>query len=289
MPSNLSSKPSAQLDLRHFQQQLISLFTNGKERQQFLQSTGTEYATYQDIQSLPKTSVSIYADLLKTTTDAVLSSIFPAVRTYFSEQQWADVLEHYLPAFPVPHYRLNSIAQNFSLYLEQLSPEKPWLSELADYEYQELAVEENQVEPSNTDSFRPLLSQTEIINLGPVINQTLCHRRYKFDVVDAVQSILVEGARAITPSKQFSIVVFFRDPESHRCRQLKLGTHAEAVLLAAMEGKLTYAQILSKCLATASKHQKQQLEDRLSELLAIINDFHEANLFTGNQDLTLAN
>lgn len=284
-PSNRSSRPEFQPDLKSFQQQLVRLFTNEKERQQFLQSTATEYATFQNIQSLPKAPVVIYADLLKSTADGVMSSIFPAIRSCFSEDQWIDLLEHYLPAYPASHYRLNFIARDFSRYLEQLSPEKPWLAEIADYEYQELAVEENEIEPSITCSFTPLLSQTEIVNLRPLLNKTLCHRRYNFDVVEAVSSILNDSQPLMTPLPQSTIVVFFRDPETHRCRQLKLGTLAESVLLAATEEQNTYIHILHKCLAVESN---AKIEDRLSELLAVVNDFHEANLFTGNQQLSLA-
>jgi hypothetical protein len=279
VPSNLPSKPSVQPDLRIFQQQLVRLFTSEPERKQFLQSAGTEYATFQNIQSLPKAPVVIYADLLRTTADGVMSSIFPAVRTHFDEDQWTDLLEDYLQAYPASHYRLNFIAQNFSQYLGQLAIEKPWLAEIADYEYQELVVEESEIEPSATGSFTQLLSQTEIMTLCPLLNQTLCHRRYKFDVVDVVGSILNDKQMPATPVEQSTIVVFFRDPETHRCRQLKLGSVAESVLLATMEDKHTYAEILGKCLAIESN---AKIEDRLAELLGIVNDFHEANLFTGN-------
>jgi hypothetical protein len=271
------------VDLKSFQQQLVRLFTNDRERAQFLQSTSTECATFQNILTLPKAPVVIYADLLKTTADGVMSSIFPAIRTYFSEDEWTGLLEHYLTAYSMSHYRLNAIAQNFSQYLGQISPDKPWLAEIADYEYQELAVEEIETEPafadSNANSFTPLLSQIEIMTLCPLINQTLCHRRYNFDVVEAVNSILVDEQLSVTPLEQSTIVAFFRDPETNRCRQLKLGKLAEAVLLAATQEKNTYAEILRKCLTVESN---AKIEDRLSELLAIVNDFHEANLFTGN-------
>ncbi|MDR3612138.1 MAG: putative DNA-binding domain-containing protein [Candidatus Obscuribacterales bacterium] len=278
VPSNLPSKPNVQPDLKIFQQQLVKLFTSEREREHFLQSTSTEYATFQSIQLLPKAPVVIYADLLKTAADGVMSSIFPAVRTYFEEDQWTHLIEDYLQAYPPSHYRLNFIAQNFSQYLGQLTVEEPWLAEIADYEYQELAVEES-IEPSANGSFTPLLSQTDIMTLCPLLNQTLCHRRYPFDVVEAVDAILNDTLLPVPPIKKPTIVVFFRDPETHRCRQLKLGRVAESVLLATLEDKHTYAEILGKCLAIESN---AKIEDRLAELLGIVNDFHEADLFTGN-------
>jgi hypothetical protein len=282
-PLNLSPKHDVQPDLRNFQQQLVRLFTNEQERAQFLQSTNTACATFQNIQELPKAPVIVYADLLKTTADGVMSSIFPAIRTYFDQSEWTDLLQNYSTIFLASHYRLNAIAQNFSQYLRQTLPEKAWLAEIADYEYQELAVEEIETEPlaedSTASSFTPLLSQTELMTLCPLLNETICHRRYSFDVVDAVNSILEDGQIAVVPLRQSTIVVFFRDPDTHRCRQLKLGPLAASVLLAATQEQSTYVETLHKCVAVESN---AKIENRLAELLAIVNDFHEANLFTGN-------
>lgn len=271
-------------ELKTLQTQLIQLFTDRKERENFLQSTGTEYATYRNINQLPKTPVTIYAELLKSTADGVMSSIFPALRTFFSDDEWLELLEIYLAQNFGTNYRLNGIAENFAEYLSKTFRNQPWLAEIADYEYQELAVEEAESANhlvSDTATYTPLQSQTDIVTMLPVLNETLIHRVYKYDVAAAVSTILTNGSEHPLLPEEATVIAMFRDPDSNRCRQLVLGKQAESVLLSIIKGQneKTYAQILSDCLAPSSS---SNVEEQLAELLSIINDFHEANLLIGN-------
>ncbi len=265
------------------QKALVELWINGDCRRQFLQSTTDDYADYGDLSNLSKSGVTLYARLLRENTENLLDSIFPVCRQLVSEQLWSEIIEGYLRQCPPESFHLNAAAQNFPGFLQaydngRLSTSFPFFSELADFEWIELAIEEEPIRVPIGDC-TPLTSQLAITSLTPTVNPVHALRSYNFSVPNLAEAIISGRSDDLVEFESKISLVFFRDPHTHLCRTLELGGAAERMLCAAKDNQKTYAELVQVAVAAS---QPAELEESVNSALIVLEKFHEAGLFVGN-------
>ncbi len=81
----------------------------------------------------------IYRNNIRSNWIDTLSHDFPLTRLQFSDEAWADVETQYFARNPPRHWELNAAVASFPSFLRSLKI-KPYVKELADYEWNDLQI-----------------------------------------------------------------------------------------------------------------------------------------------------
>lgn len=279
--------------LADIEKTVVTLIMDRRSRERFLSGrpagkrsrpTAIDAVDPQLVESLDRRGVRLYASLLRIGHHDVVDSIYPGCARLIG-QKWDDVVDDFIAKFPPEHYNFNRTAERFSIYLERHGErflrKYPYLAELADYEWMELAVMERDV----TIELFPcedLSTPHHFDRYAPVVNPTLVVRRYSYPL-PAIVDHLRDGCclpAKVAPSP--TAVALYRDPHTHMCRFLELGNLAAAIVCRAAEQPVSYGDLAGAAIAGSPERNPQ---DTALEFIDLIDSLQEARLFVGSRPI----
>lgn len=224
----------------------------------------------------------LYARLIGYGHSDVLTSIYPYCAQILGNN-WEKLVKRYVQVFPPDHFHLNSSARRFpqfiSEYCTDLLDKRPYLAELADYEWLEMELLEVDTTIGVTER-TPLSDPQTFISLGPILNPTLAVRTYKYPIQKIVD-LLDEGKGTRKKfSPESSHVAMYRDPFSHKVRIVELDDNARILLAEAATS--SYGDLAKHAVALNPDRNPQST---VTDVIELIEQFHEINLFVGEKTI----
>lgn len=229
---------------------------------------------------IDRRGVELYGRLLRYGWHDVMSSIYPLCEKLLGDE-WQGIVDNYLKTCPPSHFNLNRLGQKFSCYLilheDKLMERLPFVAQLANYEWLELEVLEHPAVVARAPS-EALSSIEQFESFGPIVNPTLCTRRYDYAVPEIAG--LIECGICVGPASKAreTFVIGFRADQSNNCRILEMSELAMAVLEAALEQEYTY-----KSLAMIAIDSSEGLapQDAALEFISLIEKLQNINVLVG--------
>ncbi len=137
----------------------------------------------------------VYRNNTRTNWIDTIDHDFPLTRKQFSGSEWEDLRKRYFIAHPPQHWELNTSMTPFPTWLKK-QPVKPYVKELADYEWQDLKV---------------FIDRSVIRKGSGVSNPTAVVRAYQHQIFLWVEA----GAPPAKPPQQKpEVLVFYRDSKN---------------------------------------------------------------------------
>ena len=137
----------------------------------------------------------VYRNNTRSNWTDTLDHDFPLTRAQFSDSEWEDLRKSYFIKHPPTHWELNNAMTPFPVWLKSRHV-KPYVKELADYEWQDLKV---------------FIDRAGVKKGSGVTNPTVVIRAYKFQIFFWVQS----GAPVSKPPQQKpEVLIFYRDSKN---------------------------------------------------------------------------
>jgi len=237
---------SAVSKLDKIEKSFYRLVTDRDERAQYLASPEPG----EDLAINPE-AVKIYSSLIEIGRFDLMSSIYPITKELLGKQ-FRSLVCDYFETIPSDHFNLNQSARQFSQYLstcQKLISRYPFLSELADYEWIELAVLEDSAADvpvqQNLDS--DAIDPASFAATVPIIVGALALRRYAYNIPALIESIEEGSKIARSLKKQSAYVIVYRDPVSLEARFLEVGEVALTLLeTIKLEPDTTYGDLLKQ-------------------------------------------
>lgn len=273
--------------LREIEKHLTSLWMDSGFRERVFAGTINQQMKPADGEKLDKRGASLYARLINIGHVDVMSSIYPYCSQLLG-RQWESVVRDYISLFPPDHYRLNKTARRFPQYVlekQSLMKKYPFLSELADYEWVEMELLEDERKIDIVDK-KDLTEPDQFVLNGPIINAVHVLRSYHYPV-STIAELIDAGKgfrRKFKPDPCF--VLIYRHPRTHRCRFVELDDKTFKILQLAENNHASYADIL-RLAVELSEGADPQLT--VTEILDLIEDFHESFVFVGSKLLSPEN
>lgn len=227
--------------------------------------------------------VELYGRMMSFGHQDVMASVFPFCRLVLGKQ-WEDLLDDYMLHCPPDHYNFNRLCSRFSQYLTiyggTACRKYPFLSELADFEWQELEKLEMDVSITPVRHI-PLTSPELVARLSPVVNPSVTVTCYLHNIPALARHLETKGKlpRKIQSAKTW--VVTYREPESHSYRFLVAGEKAARLIAAASQGPISYQELLAGALDLTGRLNPI---DSVTEFLDIIERLQESRVFVGSID-----
>gem|GEM_PF-3795400 len=222
----------------------------------------------------------LYARLIGYGHTDVLTSIYPYCAQLLGNN-WEKVVKKYVQVFPPDHFHLNSSARRFPQFVAEhcadLLEKRPYLTELADYEWLEMELLEVDTTISVTER-TPLSNPQAFVSLGPKLNPTLSVRTYEY-TIQTIVDLLDEGKgtrKKFAPER--SHIAMYRDPFSHKVRIVELDDNAQVLLSEAAAS--SYADLAKRCVEL---NPNRNPESAITDVIELIEQFHEINLFVGER------
>ena len=233
------------------------------------------------VSKLDRKGAAVYARSLAYELQDMANCIFPYCAKAVGED-WDDIVADYYKHHPSEHFDFNQICVHFSSYLEQhcgeLLKKMPYLAELADYEWLEQAKAEEGTRIERAPNIA-ITGLEQITEYFPVVNQTLCIRRYRYPVSE----IAINFEERKRPKKKFAakscLMAIYRDADTHHPRFMLLGEASAAVIEAAQEKPTLYQELLK---LTLSLTPELQPSEAVLQFLTLVDELHKDNLFVGS-------
>jgi len=137
----------------------------------------------------------VYRNNTRSNWTDTLDHDFPLTRAQFSEDEWADLRRRYFIAHPPQHWELNTSMTPFPEWLKKQKV-KPYVKELADYEWQDLKV---------------FIERSVIRKGSGVSNPTAVVRAYEHQIYYWVEA---GSPSAKPPLQKPEVLVFYRDSKN---------------------------------------------------------------------------
>jgi hypothetical protein len=272
--------------LREIEQTVATLWLDKEARQWLLSKrkgkppASLANAAEEILRSVDRKGIELYGNLINFGHQDVMEAVYPYCSKLLA-QKWPDIVDDYLRRYPPEHHNFNRLCARFPEYVTKyggsLLERYPFLPELADYEWIEL---EKMEEPADIKRFphSELSDLTQIASLRPVLNPTAIIRRYSYNVLDIGDTIEHEGklARKVHPDE--TLVAIYRDPETHRCRFVVLGT-ASASVVEAARNALSYQQLIPVVVGAMPNSDPQQA---VIDFLELVEELQQFGIFVGS-------
>lgn len=267
--------------LRDVETSLQTLWTKKSEREKFLKGN---LKLFPDGQEPDPKGIKLYATLLNRGQIDLMESIYPACQRLISD--FEALVYRYMELSPPTHFNLNQSARGFSKFLESncqdLVKKFPFLPELADYEWIELEVMEDDVE---WPTIEPIVLNDPVLfaKYRPALNPTLKLKNYKYPISDIVDKLIDSKQSEKTIAKKVKekpvTLAIFRDPKNHDARFLELGELSRFVVSTILSEKPTYQALIAACVP-AFPHKKP--DALVLEVLEIFSKLEELKLILGS-------
>jgi|GEM_PF-485483 len=276
----------SQPKLNDIENKLYRLWTNRQERAAFIEGgKGAEQKDDSDsvdnfTKSIDGKGVMLYSSLIELGRVDLMSSIFPVLKDLVGKQFKTLVLD-YFEQLPPNHYNLNQSASRFAEYLrtvEKLNGRYPFISELADYEWIELAVLED-------DSHNLMRSDSKVMaessadparfaGLKPVLNCAFIARHYNYPVPRLLAEIQAGQKLPRRFKQEPTYVVVYRDPDTLDARFLEVGEVAYRMLENVKNNPhTTYGELITAACSAESAGKNKDVQALLTGCLEAIDQF----------------
>lgn len=271
--------------LRDLEKTLSVLWTNESARLKFLKDGQLPDGGFaaQVNEQIDARGIRTYADLIAIGRCDLMLSIFPGCARLLNKK-WTETVDRYFENCPPDHYRLNMAAHGFSNYLKEFRHDHlrkfPYLSDLADYEWIELQL----MEDDRQINLLPhaALSQPEHFEKqAPLVNPVLSIRNYNYPV-PLIVDYLREGQLPRNISPREVVVAVYRDPETHLGRYVEITPGIAQVIMQAQDKSTSYADLASVAILYSKAGNP---EAALLEFIEAVEKLQELNLFIGSQDI----
>lgn len=267
--------------LRDVETNLQTLWTKKETREKYLK--GKLELFPKDQEPDPK-RIKLYATLLSRGQIDLMESIYPACQRIISD--FESLVYRYMEECPPRHFNLNQSAKGFSNYLQNncsdLVEKYPFLPELADYEWIELEVMEEEVDWPCFESI--VLNDPGLFSLyRPVLNPTLKLKNYKYPIAEIVDKLIDSKLSEKNIVKKVKVnpvtLAIFRDPREHDAIFLELGEISRFVIETILAEKPTFQALIA---ASVNAFPKKKPDQVVLELLDILPKLEERKLILGS-------
>lgn len=158
-------------------------------------------ATHPGPPGIPERRLRVYRKLVRNTLATLLGGTFPVLRTSLGPRDWSALLERFLrehhsrtPLFP-------QLGREFTAFLANIEdPARPWLAELADYEWAELGLQLADATPP------PHPPDADLLDGIPQLSPLAWPRAYRWPVQQ-----IGPGFQPTTPPAQPTLLLLRRD------------------------------------------------------------------------------
>lgn len=267
--------------LKEIEQALTRLWTRRADRESFLAGTSQNDADAALFRHIDPRGVKIYANLIDLNRLDLMASIYPHCKKLLGKNFRAIVLD-YMETMPPDHFNFNQAARKFPQFMAEHAEvelrKKPFLAELADYEWIELAVLENDAEIEFTAVKNPasatVIDPVQFAQTVPRLNPTVVLRAYRYPISKIVDALEEDVKLPRRQKLEASYVLAFRNPE-HLCEYLEI-SELTYILLSALEknNKLTYGEMIAMACEGASDP-----EATVTDFLAMLEQLAEDKVF----------
>ncbi len=271
-------------DLKSVQESLSTLWTCQSVRDDLLAGRQPSGITPDISQSVNKTGILVYSSQIEIGRQDLMQSIYPHCAKVLS-RSWRKIVQHYMEMHPPRHYNLNRAAKGFADYLRRDCPDlvarHGFLPELADYEWIELEVMEQEGEVRRGESVgldNPEIFQTH----SPVVNPIIVIRRYKYPVTKIVDWLENDVRLPRRVKKEAISVAVYRDPLELHARFLELGEVAAGLLEKLEQGECSYADLLMHAVQSSGSADPQ---DTVVKTIELFEEFQNLGVFMGSKKI----
>jgi len=288
--------------LHQIENKLSRLWTNREERSRYLETEVSSACASGSVASadardsadddfvaqIDAAGVRLYSSLIEIGRMDLMSSIYPVMEELLGKQ-FKPLVFDYFESMPPVHYNLNQSASRFPQYvqgLEKLMGRYPFLAELADYEWIELAVLED---PAADNQYEYSKSGMEVdpsifAGLTPVLNSVFIGRRYSFAIPKLVQEIKAGKKLPRRFKQEPTCAVVYRDPCTLDARFLEVGEVSLGMLETIKENpSITYGELIKQICGQDSNN----VQNILTGALEAIEQFKELKLIVSEKPAQL--
>jgi hypothetical protein len=267
--------------LREIELAMTRLWSRRAEREKFLAGEpGVDNALARHID--PR-GVKIYANLIDLNRLDLMASIYPHCKKLLGKN-FRTIVFDYMETMPPDHFNFNQAARKFSQYLtehgEAELKKRPFLAELADYEWIELAVIENDVDVdySRTNTREALaatvIDPVQFAQTVPRLNPTTVLRAYRYPIATIVDALENDIKLPRRQKLEASWSLAFRNSD-HLCEYLEISEMTYILLNAlAQNPALTYGEMIAMACA-----ESNNAEETVTDFLAVIEQLSEEKVF----------
>jgi Putative DNA-binding domain len=262
--------------------------------EQFLSDQKSQLSHYQGQYQ----AFSLYEELLQSTVHDTLSNIFPFCEKLL-RSDWYALCESYRRQFPNRSYQLYRCAEKFPDFLAEQTlwmERYPFLSDLAQYEWIEVAVE-NDREQSLPVDFIPFHPETpeQLSTICPIWNQASDLRTFWYNVPQIIQTLEKDNSLTNETSPwennldvelQLTLLFIFRDPANHRARFFELNhLTAQLIEISMLNPHVSYEITLNELQANSPALTNISLKTLRQEGLGIFSTLHKEGILLGSLPL----
>ncbi len=270
--------------LHDIEQAMTLLWTRRDKREQFLAGDSEIDSSLIHpslLKHIDHRGVKLYASLIDLGRLDLMSSIYPLCKKVLGKH-FSALVHEYMETMPPDHFNLNQAARKFPQFLanhaEAHLKRHPFLAELADYEWIELAVMEADVllDLSSAVCDQSVLqsNSSEELDLKafaasvPRLNPTVVLRAYKYPISE-IAHLLEEGEKLPRRQKaQASWILAYRALD-HNCHYLDVSElTSEIVASMASKSDSSYGELI----ALACRHSSN-IEETVADFLSMVEEF----------------
>ncbi len=265
--------------LRDIEHAMTLLWTRRDKREQFFSGQSDIHPSL--IKHIDHRGVKLYASLINLGRLDLMASVYPLCKKVLGKH-FSTLVHEYFEAMPPDHFNLNQSARKFPLFLANYAElhlkRHPFLAELADYEWIELAVLEADVlvDLSSEASTQSVLQSQSCEELDlkafaasvPRLNPTVITRCYKYPISE-IANLLEEGEKLPRRQKvQASWLLAYRAAD-HNCHYLDV-SELTCEIVEAMSAKSdsSYGELI----ALACSHSSN-VEETVADFLSMVEEF----------------
>lgn len=213
--------------LRDIEKALYELWNKREKRELFLRGDWPDGVHPALAGHIDERGVRLYSSLMEIGRQDLMASIYPVCKELLGKS-FAALVNDYFEKMPPTHFNLNQSARRFPEYLKENAEKQlkryPFLCELAEYEWLELAVMEDEAEiQSNLIGLSDAPDPLQFAATFPVLNPTLVTRAFKYPIADIIEAVEAGEKMPRRQRTQASYTLFFRCPEREHCRFLQVG------------------------------------------------------------------
>ena len=270
--------------LHDIEKSLAVLWTQNQPRTQFLSEKKAEGIDDQIAAAIDPRGVRLYASLIRTGRQDLMSSIYPGCQKILS-RTWTRLVDQYMETCPPEHYNLNRAAQGFSEFLKNHTPElvarHGFLPELADYEWVELEIMESATTARRGLDIQ-LDSPEKFQQYGPILNSVLVVRNYNYPIAKLVDWLRDDVRLPRRIKKDKTNLAIYRDPEELNARFLELGELAAKMIEKIGQGPVSYADLIA---FAVTECQSKDPQATVVKTLELFEELDQLQVFLGSQKL----
>lgn len=230
--------------------------------------------------------LTLYNDLINSTTTATLESIFPMTRRFF--KSFYHLVESFRRQNPPQQYQLYLGVEAFPQFIAQQpqAQQFPFLLQLADYEWREVFVQNfNSTVAQNAEAILPTLDN--VATYQPVWNDASVLAQYQYDLPAIVEQIRQAGDSFDAASlnaqdfNTLTTVLIYRDTDTLKPRFFKLnGLTAQVIAVSQANPQLSLDAVLQvlKQLPVLARISDNAL---MSQGIQLLQKLHQANILLG--------